>query len=140
MNYKERFKQGEEDGQVTRVTPSYFEFEKPGDEIIGKLVGKSEVDSGFGTGVYNQYLVDTDDGLVKFALGGATDRELEPILRVGGIYRFEFKGQEKLKGGKKVNQFVVDYLGMAVECIPESDTSIDKETGEVFNGTEINEK
>jgi len=58
-------------------------------------------------------MVDTDKGMVKFALGQATDREIEPVLRPGNLYAFMFEGKEDLLGGRTVNKFKVVEFGQA---------------------------
>jgi len=107
MSYEQLWKEAVKDKQTVNVSPVWFAFEKEGSYVLGKLKGTSEVPSALGQGVYNQYLMETDDGLVKFALGAASDRELATVLKVGGVYRIEYLGQLKIKGGRRVNQFRV---------------------------------
>jgi hypothetical protein len=59
--------------------------------------------------------MDTDDGLVKFALGRATDNELKTVLKVGHVYQITYAGQQKIKGGRSVNQFKVHCLAAGVD-------------------------
>jgi len=92
---------------VVDLTPQWIAWEKKDQSILGKMMSFSHVDSTLGTGIYKQYLFDTDNGLVKFSLGTATDKELETILRIGYVYKITYHGQVKIKGGRKVNQFSV---------------------------------
>lgn len=110
MNYKEAFEKAKNTGAAKSVTPTYVEFAKKGDLQVGRLRGTTDVQSSVSEGTYKQYLVETDKGLVKFALGSATDREIAPLLVVGNIYAFEFVGKEKLSGGRSVNKFEVIHI------------------------------
>jgi hypothetical protein len=113
MEFKARYEAAKAEKKVKVLTPQWYAFENPGDAVLGKLLGTSPVQSGLGTGTYLQYLMLTDDGLVKFSLGAATDRELSAVLVVGGIYRVEYQGQTKIKGGRRVNKFGVEMLEAA---------------------------
>jgi len=110
MTYKEQFEAAAKAGQVRSMSPVWTKFEKEGDAVCGQLLSSSEVPSGLGTGSYLQYLMRTDDGLIKFSLGAATDRELAAVLKPGELYRIVYDGQTKIKGGKRVNKFLVDAL------------------------------
>jgi len=105
VSYTDSWKEAEKAKTVFNVSPEWFTFEKKGSFVLGKLMGSSEVDSSLGSGTYLQYLFDTDSGLVKCSLGAATDKELHTVLKVGNVYRIEFLGQAKIKGGRRVNQF-----------------------------------
>jgi len=110
-DYEKEYKEAQKAGEVATITPSYVEFEKDGDTVIGLLKGKSTVESSKDQGSYYQYMVETSKGMVKFAMGRATDREIEPMLRVNHLYAFTFEGKVKLTGGRSVNKFKV------VECL-----------------------
>ncbi|MHA1961936.1 MAG: hypothetical protein ACW99U_17140 [Candidatus Thorarchaeota archaeon] len=107
MSYTEDFKAAEKAKTAVDVTPTWFAFEAKGQFVLGKLMGTSEVDSSLGSGTYLQYLMDTDDGLIKFSLGAATDKELHTVLHTGSVYKIMFMGKQKIKGGRSVNQFKV---------------------------------
>jgi hypothetical protein len=110
--YSKEYEEAVKAGETKTISPEYLEFKKAGDIIVGLLKGKSVVESSRGQGSYNQYMVDTDKGMVKFALGQATDREIEPVLRPGRTYAFIFEGKEKLTGGRSVNKFKVVAFGV----------------------------
>jgi len=97
------------------VTPKYIEFEKKGDCVVGILKGISQVSSSRGEGTYNQYLVDTDMGMCKFAMGSATDKEIQLLLKIGVLYAFTFKGKEKLGQGRSVNKFLVEVVSFDID-------------------------
>ena len=108
--YTEMLKQAQKDGRAKRVTPMFIEFKKEHDLIVGRLMGQQTIQSSKNVGSYQHYIVEADQGLVKFALGSATDGELAPVLKRGGVYAFEFLGQEDLGGGRRVNKFDVVEL------------------------------
>jgi hypothetical protein len=120
MTYAELFKNAEKAKQTLDLSPTWVPFEAEGQFVVGRLRGSSEVESTMGTGTYKQYLMDSDDGLIKFALGRATDNELQTVLKEGGVYMITFLGQQKIKGGRSVNQFKVQTLtAAALTDVPE---------------------
>lgn len=121
--YADMYKVAKEAGVTKEVSPTYHEFKKGGDVILGRFLGKAGVKSAFGTDEYNQYLFETDDGLIKCALGAATDKEAGLLLTVGAVYRIEFKGKEKITGGRQVNKFKITLVDLD-EFVP------DREPGE----------
>jgi len=111
-HYEKMFKDSQGAGRCRRVTPKYVEFTKADDMIIGRLLGLAQIQSSKNEGVYRHYILDSDQGLIKFHLGAATDSELAPVLRKGAVYAFKFEGKEKLSGGRSVNKFdVVELTG-----------------------------
>ena len=100
---------------VKQLTPTYHEWKKEGDKIIGAFITRTEVQSRLGGQSYNQYLFDTDDGLIKFALGRMADSELQDQFVKGGIYAIEYRGKEKIAGGRSVNRFSVEEIGSTDE-------------------------
>ena len=110
MNFAELWQEAEEKKQTMDITPQWVPWETEGQFIIGRFRGSSEVTSSLGEGTYLQYLFNTDDGLVKFSLGRATDNELKTVMVPGGIYQIVFLGQTKIKGGRQLNQFKVQTL------------------------------
>jgi len=121
MSFKELYEQAKTSKVLRSLSPTFIEFKKKGDTVIGKLVAVTQVTSSKSQGFYNQYVVETDGGLVKFALGSATDREIEPLLEVGELYAFTFLSKESLGGGRSVNKFQIDCFS----------SHVDVETGEV---------
>lgn len=107
MSYQDAWKQAEKENTVHDVSPTWTPFEKKGQSVIGKLLGTAEIESSLSKGSYLQYLMDTDDGLIKFHLGRAADNELHTVLKVGNVYKITYLGKETIKGGRQVNQFKV---------------------------------
>ena len=111
MTMKQQYDQAKERGELKSLVPTYVEFKKKGDTVLGRLRGISTVTSSSTKQDYNQYLVDTDKGLVKFALGNATDNEVCPSLVKGSLYSFEFIKKEDLGGNRSVNKWnIVEVL------------------------------
>jgi len=110
MGYKEQYEESKKAKTGRSLSAKYVEFKDKGQQVVGHLLSKNAVDSSLGSGSYYQYLFDTDDGLVKLALGKATDGEAGAMMVVGGIYAVVFGGQEKLKGGRKINRFEVTEI------------------------------
>lgn len=115
MSYQDMLALASKEKKVVDLTPKWIPWEAEGQFIVGRLRGTAEVDSQLGTGTYLQYLFDTDDGLVKFAMGRATDNELRTVLKVGHVYQITFLGTVKIKGGRSVNQFRVQTVTSDVD-------------------------
>ena len=92
------------------IDSAYWKPESKGDMRIGMFIDRFEVEASAGTGTYFQYLVETDDGLIKFALGTAGDKEYGERLIPGTVYIFEFDGKESIPGGRTVNRWKVTEI------------------------------
>lgn len=110
MSYKEQYAEAKKGKDVKTLTATYIEFKEKGTSIVGRLLSRNTVQSTLGGGTYFQYLFDTDKGMVKFALGRATDSEAGALMGRGGVYAIEFLGQEKISGGRKLNRFNVEEI------------------------------
>lgn len=115
MKYTEQFEEAKKASHVRSLSPVWKTFEKAGDAVTGVLLGTSEVTSGLGSGTYLQYLMQSDEGLIKFSLGAATDRELKAVLKEGMLLRISYIGQVKIKGGRRVNRFTAEIAEAAAE-------------------------
>lgn len=113
--YLDQFEKARAEKHIEPVSPAWKTFEKPEDYVCGVLLGSSDVQSSLGSGTYKQYLMKTDEGLIKFSLGAATDRELLPLLHIGRLYLITYLGPVKIKGGKRVNRFAVETISEEVE-------------------------
>lgn len=119
MKYKEAHAKAVKEKRVEKVTPDYIEFKKEGMVVIGRFVGFSTVSSSRGEGTYNQYLFHSDAGLIKFAVGSATDKEIMPLLIRGQVYSVQYLGKEKLSGARTVNKFMVNHIELTPEELDE---------------------
>jgi len=119
MSYKSMANEAIKQGAVEQLTPAYVEFKKVGDGFVGRLKGISEVESGLSGGMYNQYLFDTDDGLIKCAFGGATDKEAGLLMETDRVYTVEYKGTVKITGGRQVNKFQITRIMEEIVAEPD---------------------
>jgi len=110
MGYKELYEAAQRDKAAQVLTPAYVSWETEGQMLVGKLISMTEVKSGRGEGVYLQYVMETDDGVVKFALGGNADRELAGQLIAGRVYAISYLGKQKLPNKRQVNRFRVERV------------------------------
>jgi hypothetical protein len=109
-NFKKQYAAAKKADKLTVLTPTYVKWEKEGQQIVGAYVGQNTVVSSVGVGSYNQYLFETDDGLVKFALGSAADSEFAPVLAKGYVYSITYLGKEKIAKGRSVNRFNIEQV------------------------------
>ena len=107
MSYEEKYNDAISEGKVKELSADYKKWEKSGDTILGSYESSNSVVSKMGSQPYNQYLFNTDDGMVKFALGRATDNASASLMEFGGVYCITFKGQEKIGSGRKINTFEI---------------------------------
>jgi len=118
-SYSELLNEAKANGRLRHLTPQFHEWKNKGDKLVGKLRGKVKIESKVGD--YNQYLLETDNGMVKFHLGGAADKEVGSLLRRGKIYLFEYLGQEKIDGGRTINKFNI------MQIVPEDEEEEEEE-------------
>lgn len=117
MSYQDMFEQAEKAKTGRALSAAYVEFKKAGTQIVGKLVSRNPVSSSQGEGSYNQYLFETDKGMVKCALGTATDNEAGSMMGQGGVYSITFKGKEDIGRGRKINKFDIFEIQAPVEGV-----------------------
>lgn len=110
MNYEKLAAVAFKDGKTENLTPTYVEWKTAGQVIVGEYRNKAEVDSTKNKGTYFQYMFQTDNGLIKFHLGKATDGEAGCTFEPGNIYHIEYQGQLKLQGGNTVNKFHIERI------------------------------
>ena len=110
MKYADMAAEATKQGALEELTPTYVEFSKKGDGVVGRLKAVSSVESGLSEGTYNQYLFDTDEGLIKCAFGRATDKEAGQLMTIGGVYQVDFQGKVTITGGRQVNKFQIDRI------------------------------
>lgn len=110
MGYQDLYNDAVKAKTVKEMGAKYKEFKKDGDNVIGRLLHKNQVQSRQGGVPYNQYLFDTDEGKVKFALGSATDGDAAAMMGIGGIYAVTYHGKEKLSTGRTMNKFSIGKI------------------------------
>lgn len=140
MTYEERYNAAKETGEVKNLTPVFVEFKDKGQSVVGRLINTQEVESKLSPGSYLQYVMETDDGLIKYSLGQATDKEMEGVLMPGGVYMIEFLGKTKLAGGRSVNKYQIDEVPwMDTDKVGGKDDNI-PETKEAKGGGKVDKK
>lgn len=115
MKFTELHNKAAKEKRVEKITPEYVAFEKEKAFVVGQFIGYAAVASSQGEGTYNQYLFNTDAGLIKFAVGNATDKEIIPLMRIGELYHVQFLGKEKLDAKRSVNKFLVEHIPITPE-------------------------
>lgn len=115
MGYKEQLAQARKDKSAKSLSAKYVEWKEKGQVVVGKLLATNDVVGKLAGSSYKQYLFESDDGLIKFALGKATDNEAGKLMAEGGVYAITFGGQEKITGGRKINRFDVLELVAPVD-------------------------
>lgn len=110
MSYKAAYEKAKKEKSLEQLTAKYHEWKEQNEFIIGEFIHVNQVPGRQANTMYNQYLFMTDDGLVKFSMGGVTDNEAGIMMRQGEVYRVEYKGQEEIRGGQRVNRFLIERL------------------------------
>ena len=110
MGYKEMFAEAQKTGAVKKIAPEYFKFEKKGDTILGRLMKISPQPPGEYPKGYNLYTVQSDEGAVLFKLSGTADEKYASLLRVKGVYYFEYMGEIPASGNKKMKDWDITEI------------------------------
>lgn len=111
--YKELLTEAEKTKTIQPITADYIKWEKEGQSILGRFIASAPVNSSMSEGTYNQYLFETDDGLVKFALGQSHDNEIGKVMKRGSVYHIVYEGKEDLPGGRKFKKFTCSHVPFA---------------------------
>lgn len=123
MSYKQMMENAKRSGATKTLSPTFHEWKKTGQVLVGKFVASSPIKSTLSDGEYNHYLFESDEGLVKFALGGATDKEAGVLMIPGRVYVIEYQGKIDITSGRRVNKFDVSELMDLDETPPEGEKS-----------------
>jgi hypothetical protein len=118
MTYKAIKEKASQEKSLQDITPKFLAWEKPKQSVLGRFVSCAPVQSGLSEGQYNQYLFDTDDGMAKFSLGGAADKEFSTLLVPGNVYEITYLGKEKIARGRSVNKFTLVLVAAESELPP----------------------
>jgi len=131
-SYQELYKAAKKAKSTKQLTPVYQKWDKEGQMIIGAFISSNPVQSRLGGTEYNQYIFETDTGLVKFALGRSADSEFTAVLGKGVVYAITYMGKEKISGGRQVNRFNIEEIGVSdmvdetEEGTEDDDSKVDK--------------
>ena len=104
MSYKDVKKAAKTNKTQKELGVLFVEFNKVDTSVLGEFVGVHQVAGQKDGTYYNQYVFKTDDGPVKFQCGGVFDSEGGAMMEIGGVYEVTYRGQEDLKGGRRVNK------------------------------------
>ena len=121
MSYKQMMENAKRSGATKSLSPIFHEWKAKGQKLVGKYVASSPIASTLSEGSYNHYLFESDQGLVKFALGGATDKEAGVLMIPGRVYVIEYQGKVDISSGRRVNKFDVAELMDLDETPPEGE-------------------
>ena len=110
MSYKDDYKKAKDAGEIQPISATFHEWKKKGDLVVGQFMHVNQVAGRQPNTFYNQYLFMTDEGLIKFSLGGVTDNESGVMMRIGEVYAIEFLGKEDIGHNQSVNRFNVERL------------------------------
>ena len=102
-HYQEMAEAVDKEGLSSDITIAFRKLEKAGEYIIGQLIGLNRIQGKKADETYFQYVVDTDQGMLKTAFGNAYDGEMIAVLHIGGVYRWTFVEKKLLKNGHTVN-------------------------------------
>jgi len=113
--YKQLYEEAKKAKSLRALTPAYHKWEKGDEQIVGAYISQNAVQGSMGGISYNQYIFETDKGRIKFALGRAADGEFGDMFVRGLVYSVTFKGKERISGGRSVNRFEVEEIGLAAQ-------------------------
>ena len=110
MSYKDMVNNARRSGATKILSPTFFEWKKVNDMVVGKFLEASPIKSTLAEGEYNHYIFETDEGLFKFALGAATDKEAGVLMQSNHVYIITYQGKVEISGGRRVNKFTVEEI------------------------------
>jgi hypothetical protein len=113
--FKELYEKSKSNKTVRKLETEFRELGKKGEFVLGRLKGITEIKSKVNEGTFNMYLFDTDTGPVKVILGTKADTDVAPLMVIDRVYRIEYEGKEKLGGGREMNLFKCEELGVVSE-------------------------
>lgn len=120
MTYKEMMQNAVKAKTATELAPVFVKWTEEGQVVVGRLTGRSTVQSRQSGGEYCDYVVMTDEGAVHFACGNQFDERVGKALEVGKIYAWTYKGKRDIGKGRRVNDFSCQAISEpgAGEAIP----------------------
>lgn len=108
--YAEAYAKAKAAGGLTDVEPEWFNFAKKGQSIVGKLIGVQEQPSLKYNQTFRIYLMETDNGPVRFKLSSAADTQVGAFLKIGAVYRVEYTGTEDIGKANPVKTYKVECV------------------------------
>ena len=111
MKYAEMLAMAREAKTTRELAPVFIKWEEEGQTVVGKLLTRSIAKSRANDGQYVDYVVDTDDGIIKFHCGNQFDEKVGNTLLPNVVYAWTFKGKRDIGKGRRVNEFSCEYVG-----------------------------
>jgi len=128
--YSKIYQDAKKAKKIKAIGTKYYQWEAEGDQLIGAYLSHNKLPSRNG-GTYNQYLFDTDDGMVKFALGAAVDSEADEYFTRGVVYAITYKGKSRsIASGNEFKDFLIEEVG-SVETLAVNPGEDDSDGGAV---------
>lgn len=109
-SYKEAAAKAKKQGTAESVKPEWVDFKKTGQSVAGLLIDKQLVQGRTFPGEFTKYTMKTDDGIVQFKMGSATDKDTGVSMQIGEIYEVTFEGQENVGQNQDRNVFEVLHI------------------------------
>lgn len=111
MSFEEKFKKAREDKKVRDMSFNIFQFNKPGDMLIGELVGFEDFKNpkNPNLGVCKSYKFMTDNGPQSCVLGSAADKVMQDV-RVGDLCQITYIDTLDLGDGRSVNRYQIEVV------------------------------
>jgi len=120
-NYAKIYQEAKKAKTMKSLGTKYVQWSDEGQQIVGAYLSHLQLPSRNG-GVYNQYLFDTDDGLIKFALGAAVDSEAHEYFERGCVYAITYQGKERsVASGNEFKNFTIEEVGAVEELAANPD-------------------
>ena len=130
---------GELDPYASKVQVTEFLTLKPGDVVIGMLIGIEQVQNEKVKEPANRYIIDVGDKTVSILMGSATDGQLAGKLSPGDLVHITFHGKTSIDGGaKQLNRYSVrsvpsKYLPPeVVQHITDPETDVEEPTIDAY--------
>jgi len=113
MDYKSLYKDAIEADKVIRTTHTIHQWVEEGQTIIGRVIDISEFTGGKFDQPCNQYMIDTDDGIISTLMGASTDKQLAVHDILGNVVCITYKGKKLLDDNRQINLFEVGVINNA---------------------------
>lgn len=111
--YRDLAEKARANSAVTMITAKRWKPAEVGDSFCGLLVERSDAHSRQFDSDFSVYKFKTDDGLINFIPGSATDAEIGAFLEPGQIYEVTYLGKEETAAGQERNRYQVLGIDMA---------------------------
>lgn len=112
-NYAKMYQDAKKAKKLKQLETPYVKWDNEGQQVIGAYLNHQKLPSRNG-GTYNQYMFETDEGTVKFALGASVDNEADEYFERGLVYCITYNGKERAVGsGNEFKDFTIEEVGTA---------------------------